>query len=132
MRELTPKAHEYIDYVVGDVVGNSEIEGASLCNDGEKPFAYLVSIPIETDERLVVETCNELFHALGLLPPGKDLALGEMGDYCHVVRGASSEGECYVVNFNHPGVLDFRDGDPECQFILKNWDFCDDDCDTAR
>ena len=132
MRELTPKAHEYIDYVVGDVVGNSEIVGASLCNDGENPFAYLVSIPIETDERLVVETCNELFHALGLLPPGKDLALGEMGDYCHVVRGASSEGECYVVNFNHPAVLDFRDGDPECQFILKNWDFCDDDCVTAR
>ena len=122
MKKLTPKAHAYIDYVVGEVVGKSGIQGAILSDDGENPFAFFIDIPIKTDEWLVVKTCNELFHALELLPPGKDLALGEMGDYCHVVKFGSSDDECYLVNFNHPAVLYFKDGDPECEFILKNWD----------
>ena len=121
MRELTPKAHAYIDYVVGEVVGKSGIQGASLCNDDENPFAYLINIPIVTDERLVVRTCNELFHALRLLPPSKNLALGEFGDYCQVVRCGSSSEECYVASFNHPAVFELKASDPECRFILKNW-----------
>ena len=125
--ELTPKAHAYIDYVVGEVVGKSGIQGAILSDDGENPFAYFIDIPIKTDERLVVKTCNELFHALELLPPGKDLALGEMDDYCHVVRVGSSDDECYLVHFNHPSVPDFKDRESECEFILKNWDSDDDD-----
>ena len=122
MRKLTKNAYDFIDDVVGAVVGGSGIEGAGLCDDGDNPFAFMVQMPIGTDERLVVETCNKLFHALELLPEGKDLALGEFSDYCHVVRGGTSEGECYVATFNHPAVLEFKESDPECQFILKNWD----------
>lgn len=127
MKRLAPKAYEFIDNVVGEVIGKSGIEGASLCEDGDNPFLHLMVIPIETDERLVERTCNELFHALRLLPPGKDLAMGEFGDYCQVVRGGSSDGECYVASFNHPAVFELKAGDPENRFILKNWRDCDDD-----
>ena len=126
MKKLTRKAYEYIDCVVGDVVGRSGIEGAGICDDGDNPFAFIVAIPIETDEQLVVKTCNELFHALELLPDGKDLAMGDFGDYCQLVRGEDSEGACYVAMFNHPAVLGFKNGDPECRFILKNWRTWDD------
>lgn len=121
MKKLTKKAYEFIDYAVGEVFGGSGIEGARICDDGDNPFAFIVSIPIETDERLVVKTCNKLFHALELLPDGKNLAMGESGDYCQLVRGGDSDGECYVAMFNHPAVLGFVESDPECRFILKNW-----------
>lgn len=126
MIRLTKKAYEFINNVVGDVIGTSGIEGASICEDGDNPFLHLLTIPVETDERLVVRTCNELFHALRLLPPGKSLALGEFGDYCQVVRGGSSSGECYVASFNHPAVFELKASDPECRFILKNWRDLDD------
>ena len=75
MKKLTKRAYALIDDVVGEVIGNSEIEGAQLCEDGDNPFAFLVQMPMENDGRLVVKTCNELFHALGLLPEGRDLTL---------------------------------------------------------
>lgn len=121
MKKLTKKAYEFIDHVVGEVFGDSGIENARICDDGDNPFAFLVSIPIDTDERLVVKTCNNLFHALELLPKGKDLAMGEFGDHCQLVRGGDSDGECYVAMFNHPAVLEFDANDPESRFILKNW-----------
>ena len=126
MKRLTKEAYEFIDSVVGDVIGTSGIEGASMAEDGDNPFLHLVVIPIETDDRLVVQSCNKLFHALRLLPPGKNLALGELGDYCQVVRGGSSSGECYVASFNHPAVFELKASDSECRFILKNWRDWDD------
>lgn len=121
MKKLTKKAYALIDCAVGVVFGSNCIENARICDDADNPFAFIVSIPIETDERLVVKTCNELFHALELLPNGKDLAMGEFGEYCQLVRGGDSDGECYVAMFNHPAVLEFDENDPECRFILKNW-----------
>lgn len=121
MKKLTKKAYEFIDYVVGEVFGGSGIEDARICDDGDNPFAFIVSIPIETDERLIVKTCNKFFHALELLPKGKNLAMGEFGDYCQLVRGGDSDGECYVAMFNHPAVFSFGENDPECRFVLKNW-----------
>ena len=121
MIRLTKKAYEFIENVVGEVIGESGIEGASLSDDGDNPFLHLVIIPIEADKRLVVRTCNELFHALRLLPPSKNLALGEFGDYCQVVCCGSSSEECYVASFNHPAVFELKASDPECRFILKNW-----------
>ena len=121
MKKLTKRAYALIDDVVGEVIGNSGIEGAQLCEDGDNPFAFLIQMPMENDGRLVIKACNELFHALRLLPEGKDLALGELGDYCDVGRGGTSDGECYFAIFNHPAVFEFTESDPECRFILKNW-----------
>ena len=66
-----------------------------------------------------MKTCNELFHALGLLPGDKNLALGELGDYCNIVP---PEGNwCYLAVFNHPIMVGVKETDPGSEFILKNW-----------
>ncbi len=121
MKELTPKAHAYIDEAVRYVFGGSGIKGVDLYEDGDNPFSYLIEIPLQNDERLVLRKCNELFQLIGLLPEDKCLALGELGDYCEIVKGGNSGGEMYVASFNHPAVFDLGEDDPEIRFVLKNW-----------
>ena len=121
MKELTPKAHAYIDEAVRYVFGGSGIKGVDLYEDGDNPFSYLIEIPLQNDERLVLRKCNELFQLIGLLPEDKCLALGKLGDYCEIVKGGNSDGEIYVASFNHPAVFDLSEDDPEIGFVLKNW-----------
>ena len=121
MKELTPKAHAYIDEAVRYVFGGSGIKCVDLYEDGDNPFSYLIEIPLQNDERLVLRKCNELFQLIGLLPEDKCLALGELGDYCEIVKGGNSGGEMYVASFNHPAVFDLGEDDPEIRFVLKNW-----------
>ena len=61
MLKLTPKAHAYMDHAVRQVFGGSGIKGADLYDEGDNPFAYVIEIPLENDERLVMRKCNELF-----------------------------------------------------------------------
>ena len=126
MKKLTRKAQTYIGYVIDEVVGRNGIKGATFCNDEDNPFLYLVFMPIETEEQLVIKTCNELFHALELLPEDKNLALRELSDYCHFVRVGSADEAYYIAVFNHPAVFEFKEADPESRFILKNWRDWDD------
>ena len=121
MRNLTDEDHKQIYRIVCEVAGRNGVEGVELSGDADNPFSYFLEIPLAVDEQIAVKTCNELFHALGLLPEGKDIALGELGDYCDVGRGGTSDGECYFATFNHPAVFEFKERDPECRFILRNW-----------
>lgn len=130
MKKLTPKAYEYIDQVIGEVVGGSGVKGFSLFEDGDNPFSFFLEIPLENGEELAVRTCNELFHALGLLPEGKNLALGELGDYCNIVPPQSNG--LYLAIFNHPAVFELKATDPEYRFVLKNWRDWDDDAEAAE
>ena len=130
MKKLTPKAYEYIDQVIGEVVGGSNVKGFSLFEDGDNPFSFFLEIPPENGEELSVRTCNELFHALGLLPEGKNLALGELGDYCNIVPPQSNG--LYLAIFNHPAVFELKATDPEYRFVLKNWRDWDDDAEAAE
>ena len=119
MKKLTQEAYEYIDQIVGEVVGKSGVKGFSLFEDGDNPFSFFLEIPLENGEELAVRTCNELFHALELLPEGQNLALGESGDYCDIVPPQGNG--FYVAVFNHPAVRELKETDPESRFILKNW-----------
>ena len=119
MKKLTQEAYEYIDQVVGKVVGKSGVKGFSLFEDGDNPFSFFLEIPLENGEELAVRTCNDLFHALELLPEGKNLALGELGDYCEIVP--PERNGLYLAVFNHPAVRELKETDPESRFILKNW-----------
>ena len=83
MRTLTDEEHKRIYKVVCEVAGRNGVEGVELSGDADNPFSYFLEIPLAVDEQIAVKTCNELFHALGLLPEGKNLALGELGDYCN-------------------------------------------------
>ncbi len=125
MRSLTDEDHKQIYRIVCEVAGRNGVEGVELSGDADNPFSYFLEIPLAVDEQIAVKTCNELFHALGLLPEGKNLALGELGDYCNIVP---PEGNwCYLAVFNHPIVLEQKETDPESRFILRNWREWDDD-----
>ena len=128
MKKLTPEAHEYVEYVVRQVFGGSGIKGADLYDDEDNPFSYVIEIPAENDEELVLRKSNELFHALELLPEGKILAIGELGDYCNVVPPRGND--LYVAVFNHPAVFALKETDPESRFILKNWREWNDDAEA--
>lgn len=121
MKKLTKRAYELIDNVVVGVFGGSGIKGADLCDDGDNPFSFVIEIPVENDEQLVLQKCNELFQSLELLPKGRNLNMGELSDYCGIVRGESSDGGLFIATFNHPAVFEFNEHDPEMQFVLKNW-----------
>ena len=131
MKKLTRKAKEFIYQAVDGIFSRSGIKDARLCEPEENPFMYFIASPVANSERLVMEASNELFHALGLLPKGRHLALDEYNDYCYVIR----TGQSFVTAFNHPAVFQFKETDPECRFILKNWnpgDYNDGDDDEAR
>ncbi len=125
MRTLAHEDHVQIYKVVCEITGRNGVDGFELSGDADNPFSYFLEIPLAVDEQIAVKTCNELFHALGLLPEGKNLALGELGDYCNIVP---PEGNwCYLAVFNHPIVLELKATDSESRFILKNWRDYDDD-----
>ena len=125
MRTLTDEEHKRIYRIVCEITGRNGVDGFELAGDADNPFSYFLEIPLAVDEQIAVKTCNELFHVLGLLPEGKNLALGELGDYCNIVP---PEGNwCYLAVFNHPIVLELKATDSESRFILKNWRDYDDD-----
>ena len=119
MKQLTPQANAYIDYVVGEIVRRNGVKDAAISEDADNPFSYFLEIPLETEEQVAVKTFNDLFHALGLLPEGKNLAIGELGDYCEVASPQNNG--AYLAIFNHPAVFELKETDPESRFILKNW-----------
>ena len=120
-KHLTQKQKDEIGDIVDEVFGDSGIKGGAFGEEGDNPYAFMVFVPIDVDERLVVYTCNKLFHRLGLLPQDKGLHMGEWGDYCCIVRGGRAEGECYIASLNHPVVMGFMECDSRARFILKNW-----------
>lgn len=123
MKKLTRKAKELIYQAVDDIFSRHGIKDARLCEPEENPFMYFIVSPEVNDERGVLKASNALFHALRLLPNGRDLALDEFGDYCYIIRSDQN----FITAFNHPAVFQLRATDPECRFILKNWNPDDDD-----
>ena len=79
MRTLTDEEHKRIYRIVCEITGRNGVDGFELSGDADNPFSYFLEIPLAVDEQIAVKTCNELFHVLGLLPEGKNLALGGAG-----------------------------------------------------
>ena len=127
MRKLTRMAVKAMTDYVNSVVQSCGIsrENYTRCERFScNPFGFGFSIPATTDKKLVVRTCNKIFHDLELLPRDKDLALGESSDYCVFSREeyGGHNGFYYDIRFNHPIVKEFAEGDPEAQFIIKTWE----------
>lgn len=127
IREPTREQKTEIGRVADSIIGGSGIRGASFSEDADNPFSFIMFIPITTPERLVVDACAKLFLHLGLVSSGEVLTMGRYLDYCGVVRGGTSDGECYVASFNHPMAKIIGSGSPQARYILKNWINGDDD-----
>lgn len=116
MKHLSENDDIRVRVVVQDTLVGNGIE--DWCGGMINPFMYEVTIPLAHGKRKVERICNELFHALGILPDGENVAVGDFGDYCCLV--ISEDGENYSAIFNHPVALKFRPGDEEYQYTMKS------------
>ena len=96
------------------IVERCGLEGCET--DMGNPFLFLFYVSEVNAEAKVVAAANEIFHKLGVLPVGRTLQMGEGSDYCYVT---DSENGDYMLAFNHPVAMSFKDGDEEYQYTIK-------------
>lgn len=114
MRQLSRADYELVDKVVFPIVERCGLEGCET--DMGNPFLFLFYVSEVNAEAKVVAAANEIFHKLGVLPVGRALQMGEGSDYCYVT---DSENGDYMLAFNHPVAMSFKDGDEEYQYTIK-------------
>ena len=126
---------EYNDIVelVHKTMDENGIKGATShydydSQDDANPLEFIMEIPSNYSAELVMRACNKIFHALELLPADKDLALGELGDYCDVLPPQADVG--YIVSFNDPVVFTIDKTEQAYKYILKNWRDWDEEKET--
>lgn len=115
MKKLTDK-----DYKLASEIAIKAIEANSLndvVSQEDNPFLLSLYVPIANDRRKVVAAANEIFHGLGVLPAERTLKMGESDDYCYMT--VVSDGDYYVLSFNHPKALSFTEDDEEYQYTIK-------------
>lgn len=115
MRELTDKDFALVNETVMPIVERYVLEDTEpgLYN----PFLFALTVPVKNGEDKTIKCANEIFHALGILPKDRTLAMAEAGDYCAIFTDEG--GETYTLLFNHPVAMAFKSGDEEYEFTIK-------------
>ena len=115
MRELTDKDFALVNETVMPIVERYALEDTEpgLYN----PFLFALTIPVKNGEEKTIKCANEIFHALGVLPKERSLAMAEAGDYCAIFT--DEDGATYTLLFNHPVAMAFKSGDEEYEFTIK-------------
>ena len=115
MRELTDKDFALVNETVMPIVERYVLEDTEpgLYN----PFLFALTVPVKNGEDKTIKCANEIFHALGILPKDRTLAMAEAGDYCAIFTDEG--GETYTLLFNHPVAMAFKSGDEEYVFTIK-------------
>lgn len=115
MRELTDKDFALVNETVMPIVERYVLEDTEpgLYN----PFLFALTVPVKNGEDKTIKCANEIFHALGILPKDRTLAMAEAGDYCAIFTDEG--GETYTLLFNHPVAMAFKSGDEEYDFTIK-------------
>ena len=119
MKELSKNEVEAVYKTICDVMKGSAVEW-TYCSPS--PFLFEVRVPVQSgelvnDEETALKAFNRLFHAFGVLPKDESMAMGKAGSYC--MTSVEDEDESYCALFNHPAAMQFREGDEEYQFTLK-------------
>lgn len=115
MRTLTDEEVVSSRTKVESVLAQNEIEQWE--GDMFNPYSFEIKVPVSIGEEKAVETFNDLFHTMGVLPINERLQMGEEGDYCACC--IDENGESYSAMFNHQQAMRFKEGDEEYQFTLK-------------
>lgn len=115
MRELTDKDFALVNETVMPIVEWYALKDteSGLYN----PFLFALTVPVKNGEEKTIKCANEIFHALGVLPKDRTLAMAEAGDYCAIFMDEG--GETYTLLFNHPAAMAFKSGDEEYEFTIK-------------
>jgi len=81
------------------------------------PYCYNVRVNENmADEVSTVEAFNDVFHALGVLPEGEILDVGEESDYCEIYK---TDDGYIVAPFNDPKIMAIGEADENYQYVLK-------------
>ena len=115
MNELSDKDYELVSEIAIKAIESNGLQ--DVVSQVENPFLLSLYVPIANDKRKVVAAANEIFHRLGVLPAERTLKMGEGDDYCYMT--VVSDGDYYVLSFNHPKVLSFTESDEEYQCTIK-------------
>lgn len=115
MKELTDKDYELASEIAIKAIESNGLK--DVVSQVDNPFLLSLYVPIANNRRKVVAAANEIFHGLGVLPVERTLKMGEGDDYCYMT--VASDGDYYVLSFNHPKALSFTEGDEEYQYTIK-------------
>lgn len=115
MKELTDKDYELASEIAIEAIESNGLK--DVVSQVDNPFLFSLYVPITNDKRKVVAAANEIFHRLGVLPAERTLKMGEGDDYCYMT--VVSDGDYYVLSFNHPKALSFTESDEEYQYTIK-------------
>ena len=115
MRALTKEEARFVRETMQGVLAQNGIGQWNV--DMLNPYLVDLMIPVSVGETKAVKTLNELFHALGVLPPDEKLEMAESSDYC--ASCMNEDGETYSLIFNIPFAKDFKEGDEEYEYTLK-------------
>lgn len=115
MKELTDKDYELASEIAIKAIESNGLK--DVVSQVDNPFLLSLYVPIANDRRKVVAAANEIFHGLGVLPAERTLKMGESDDYCYMT--VVSDGDYYVLSFNHPKALSFTEDDEEYQYTIK-------------
>ena len=95
MREPTDKEVMFVRETMNKVLTKN---GIRWKGDMINPYLLDIQVPISVSEAKAAKVFNELFHALGVLPDGETLEIGEGRDYCATC--VNEGGEAYSAMFN--------------------------------
>lgn len=115
MKMLTDEEVVSTRNIVETVLARNGIE--QWVGDMFNPYLFEVKIHVSVGMKKAVKTFNDLFHAMGILPSGDQVQMGEGRDYCACC--VDEDGDTYSTIFNHPRAMEFKEGDEEYQFTLK-------------
>jgi len=115
MRNLTERDLDVLNEVAMGTVKARKLK--DVTPQQENPFLFSLLVPVSNDQSNVVAAANEIFHGLGVLPKDLALAMNECGDYCALL--ADEDEGFYVLLFNHPKAMAFKEGDEGYEFTVK-------------
>ncbi len=101
MSETETVDYTEVNRVVADCLGRYGLRVERTEREADNPYLITIHVTGSARRATVRKAFNEIFHALGLLPPKESLPIGECSDYCGIYDNA------YSAILNHPAVLSF-------------------------
>ena len=112
MSETETVDYTEVNRVVADCLGRYGLRVDRTEREADNPYLITIHVTGSAGRATARKAFNEIFHALGLLPPKESLPIGECSDYCGIYADA------YSAIFNHPVALSFAKDSEDYKFTF--------------
>ena len=112
MNETETVDYTEVNRVVADCLGRYGLRVDRTEREADNPYLITIHVTGSAGRATVRKAFNEIFHALGLLPPKESLPIGECSDYCGIYDNV------YSAIFNHPAALSFAKDSEDYKFTF--------------